>query len=73
MFFTREEVGKIEKIPISTNTQDSLICHYDMSGLFSVKSCYHLLKEKLELDRRGDNKIQMGYCEADLWKHVWSL
>lgn len=47
--FTREEITTINSIPISqTNQEDKLIWRGTTNGVFSVRSAYHMPKEREE-------------------------
>ena len=46
--FWEEDVQHILSIPIKQGYDDSLAWHYDVRGLFSVKSVYHVLDDSRE-------------------------
>jgi hypothetical protein len=69
--FMKEEVAVIKTIPIShTNQPDCQIWRCTGSGIFSVKSAYHLAKE-LE-DRKTPESLNQ-VKDSPLWKMIWKL
>ena len=46
--FREEDVQHILSIPVKQGYGDSLAWHYDVRGLFSVKSVYHVLEDSRE-------------------------
>jgi hypothetical protein len=68
--FTEEESSVIKTIPISqTNQPDALIWRCTNSGVFSVKSAYHLAKE---LEGQGLPEGSRQIRKSSIWKHLWS-
>ena len=69
--FTGEEVDAINSIPISqTNQPDVQIWQGTNTGMFSMKSAYHLAKEmEMRGNLEGSDKIK----ESILWKTIWKL
>ena len=69
--FSAEEIAAISSIPISlTDQPDTQIWRCTNSGIFSVKSAYHLAKE---VEMRGVPEGSMENKEYDVWKILWKL
>jgi ribonuclease HI len=69
--FSSEEIAVITSIPISlTDQPDTQIWRCTNSGIFSVKSAYHLAKE---LEMRGAPEGSTERKEFGLWKILWKL
>ncbi|CAN1853577.1 Uncharacterized mitochondrial protein AtMg00310 [Linum perenne] len=65
--FGEEVVREIMKIPIGPpSMKDRWIWHHDTKGVFSIRSCYRLLKRR-NGGWRGSNNQQTD------WKWVWQL
>jgi hypothetical protein len=45
-----EDAKIILVIPLKSNMDDFLVWHYDKKGIFSVKSVYHVLGDKMSLE-----------------------
>ena len=71
--FTAGEIEEIEKIPTNSHVSDTLVWHYDKSGHFTVKSCYHMLKAQIEAIRRGQHRVTWQEKGEELWKGIWKL
>jgi hypothetical protein len=56
--------------------EDSLAWHFDSKGQFSVKSAYHVLKDKNDLSQRRQvgeaSAISDHTCNIN-WKKIWEL
>ncbi|KAK3221525.1 hypothetical protein Dsin_008550 [Dipteronia sinensis] len=69
--FCSDDVLAIISIPIGSNGRmDSLIWHYDVSGVFTVKSGYHLARNLLP--QAGHSNSGSNPCN-DWWKALWQL
>ncbi|CAN1318107.1 LINE-1 retrotransposable element ORF2 protein [Linum perenne] len=66
--FAENIVQEIRSIPIGPpNLRDKWIWHFDSKGLFSIKSCYNLLK-----NGRRDLRAADGSTNRE-WKWIWQL
>jgi hypothetical protein len=69
--FVPEEVVKICSLPLSSPGQpDKLIWKGSSSGVFSVKSAYHLGMERRLSDKGESSKISQS---SKVWKSIWRL
>jgi hypothetical protein len=69
--FSTEEVDLIGRLAVSPHTgMDRLVWSCTKNGEFTVRSAYHLAKDKFEVDRRS-------YSNRDnnrtLWKAIWNI
>ena len=74
--FLEEDAKYILSIPLKSGMEDSLAWHFDSKGEFSVKSAYHVLKDKNDLSQRRqvgeDSAISDHTCNFN-WKKIWEL
>jgi ribonuclease HI len=69
--FSVEEIAAILSIPISQTEQpDAQIWRCTNTGIFSVKSAYHLAKE---METRDTPEGSCGKKDSNLWKTLWKL
>ncbi|KAF5477294.1 hypothetical protein F2P56_003944 [Juglans regia] len=69
--FEEREAQLILETPISTmTTRDRIIWHGTKDGSFSVKSAYHLVKDR-EMANHGQASTSNGLKEV--WKKIWKL
>jgi len=60
----------ILNIPLCTTwPDDNLIWHYSADGEYSVRSAYHLLRDKMRLGTPSSS----GGLGKDLWRKIWKL
>ena len=70
-FFNEEQVKAIKTIPLSgTNQEDRMIWRGMTSGIFSVKSTYHLAKEMKKRIKAGCSR---ELYNSEVWKLLWNL
>jgi ribonuclease HI len=71
ILFSVEEVQLIQTIPISsTDKEDLLLWRGTKSGIFTVKSAYHMQKEVLSNSVAGGSTKREN---SKIWKNIWSL
>lgn len=66
------DVHSILQVPFgSPETTDRLVWGFSKSGLFTVRSCYHLLISS----KHGEEEEALDRCEGadSLWKWIWAL
>ena len=69
--FTKEEILAILSIPIShSNQEDKQIWRGTAAGIFSIKSAYHIQKEKV-LATKVDGSSRAR--TSNIWKALWKL
>jgi ribonuclease HI len=69
--FSKEEVEAINTIPISSTQQpDIQVWRGTNSGIFSVRSAYHLSKELEQRDQPGSSSTEEV---SEVWRTLWSL
>jgi hypothetical protein len=69
--FSQEEVQAINSIPLSsTNQPDVEIWRGTATGVFSVRSTYHLAKE-IESRQLPESSSTMG--NSEVWRNLWAL
>ncbi|KAL5743547.1 hypothetical protein ACOSP7_026419 [Xanthoceras sorbifolium] len=69
--FLLEDERLILNLPCSSsNNSDSLIWHYDRSGVYSVKSGYWVAIEKKNYATASSSSSFAGFS---WWRHLWSL
>jgi ribonuclease HI len=69
--FSMEEAQLIQTIPISrTNKEDLLLWRGTKSGIFTVKSAYHMQKEVLSNYAAGCSSKKE---KSNIWKKIWAL
>jgi hypothetical protein len=69
--FGEDEATAIYNIPLSRyNQEDKMIWRASRTGEFSVRSAYHLEKERQE---RKKGESSNGARPLDVWKKIWGL
>jgi hypothetical protein len=75
--FWEEDVQNILSIPIRSNCEDTIAWHFDPKGVFSVKSTYHVLDDRKELERctqRGESSGSNDSISTErVWKKIWKM
>jgi ribonuclease HI len=71
--FWEQDATLILSIPVRIDQEDFLAWHPDGKGVFSVKSAYHVLKDKQDLEaRRQVGEASNGSCSRSLdWSVIW--
>ena len=69
--FTREEVDLIQTMPVSSTTnEDILVWQGTKTGMFSVRSAYHI---QLELETRNAASSSNHTGTSTVWTSLWAL
>lgn len=69
--FSREEIQSIQSLPISaTDQEDGLFWRGTANGAFSVKSAYHIHKER---DLATTPARSSGVRHSTIWRNIWQL
>jgi hypothetical protein len=69
--FTPEEAERICGVALcSPNFEDTLIWSSTPTGIFSVKSAYHI-EHKRKMQAKGESSQSRG--ESEVWKRIWQL
>ncbi|KAM7510704.1 hypothetical protein LguiB_009579 [Lonicera macranthoides] len=64
----------IKKIPLGApSSQGQLVWHYSKSGVFSVKSAYHLILDQNLLSNASIKKGKSSAANRNWWKWIWQL
>jgi ribonuclease HI len=69
--FQAEEAELICRLAVSPRSgEDRLIWNYNKNGDFSVRSAYHLAKDKFEVDKGSCSHRESS---KPLWKAIWAI
>lgn len=67
--FLKEDTEEILSIPLNkTHREDTLAWFYDVKGIYTVKSSYHVTMNT-KVEDRGSSSIE----DEKWWKHLWRL
>ena len=69
--FNEDDVVKICNLPINPTQQDDKLAWVSTStGVFSVRSAYHMEKERL---RQCIGESTTTYLHCEIWREIWRL
>ncbi|RLN42620.1 retrotransposon protein, putative, unclassified [Panicum miliaceum] len=73
--FWSEDVEVIKSIPVHFDLDDVLAWHFDIRGIFSVKSAYKVYRDVVEHESRRGQASTAANCRTDetFWKKLWKL
>jgi hypothetical protein len=73
--FWEEDVVVIKSIPIHQDMDDVIAWHYDVRGLFSVRSAYKVHRENFWMNsgRSASSSVSVGDAEEAVWKKLWKM
>ncbi|XP_055960512.1 uncharacterized protein LOC126670817 [Mercurialis annua] len=72
---SESDCAVVLSIPVSKSfTADKLIWHYTRNGIFSVKSCYHLIYDTcLDMELQNMGNFGSSTINSPDWKFLWTL
>lgn len=67
--FSRDEINSIQFVPLSiTNQENALIWRGTTNGLFSMRSAYHMQKEREVASKaEGSSRVR----DSSMWSFIW--